>query len=258
MRPAARENKEYGKIRGGIEMSEENLSREELVRELKSARERIADITLAGLDREMLRVVVEGTAEATGEVLFHALTRNVAQALGVRYAFVSELLGSKTRVRTLSVWSRSTWLDNFEYDLKDTPCEEVVGGRFCFHSTNLRQTFPRDDLLVEMEADSYLGTPLFDTTERVIGHIGVMDVLPMAGSLHDRSVLHIFAARARGALERRRMKAELDLARDSVEAAVEKRTQDLSRAIELLKTQMRPRGGERDALPDSQRGAPRG
>ncbi len=54
------------------------------------------------------------------------------------------------------------------------------------------------------------------------------------------------------------MKAELDLARDSVEAAVEKRTQDLSRAIELLKTQMRPRGGERDALPDSQRGAPRG
>ena len=194
------------------------------------ARERLADLESAGLDSETLKAVVAGTAEATGEVLFHALTRNLAQALGVRYAFVSEVLGGKTRVRTLSVWSRSAWLENFEYDLKDTPCEEVVGGRFCFHPTNLRQTFPRDEFLVEMEADSYLGTPLFDTTERVIGHIGVMDVLPMAGSLRDRSILHVFAARARS----------------------------ISRAIELLKTQMRPRGGERDALPDSQGGAPRG
>ncbi|MCZ6571602.1 MAG: GAF domain-containing protein [Planctomycetota bacterium] len=234
------------------------MSREELIRELESARERLIDLESAGLDSETLKAVVAAIAEATGEVLFHALTRNLAQALRVRYAFVSEVLGKRTRVRTLSVWSRSAWLENFEYDLKDTPCEQVVGGRFCFHPTNLRQTFPRDELLVEMEADSYLGTPLFDTTERVIGHIGVMDVLPMAGSLHDRSILHIFAARARGELERRRMKAELDLARDSVEAAVERRTQDLSRAIDLLKTQMRPRGGERDALPDSQRSAPRG
>ncbi len=53
------------------------------------------------------------------------------------------------------------------------------------------------------------------------------------------------------------MKAERDLARDSVEAAIEKRTRDLSQAIELLKTQMR-RDAEQPAHPEPQDGAARG
>ena len=37
-----------------------------------------------------LRTIVEGTAGSTGEQFFHALVKQLASVLGVRYAFISE------------------------------------------------------------------------------------------------------------------------------------------------------------------------
>ena len=39
---------------------------------------------------DVLRAVIEGTASVTGDEFFRSLVKNVASALGVRYAFVTE------------------------------------------------------------------------------------------------------------------------------------------------------------------------
>ena len=64
-----------------------------------------------------LRAIVEGTATATGTEFFFALVRELAQALNVRHAFVSELLENKVRVRTLAFWFDGKLTDNIEFDL---------------------------------------------------------------------------------------------------------------------------------------------
>ncbi len=52
-----------------------------------------------------LRAVLRGTAATTGDAFFEALTRHLAQALGVRFAFVAECTdGTRTHVRTLAFW----------------------------------------------------------------------------------------------------------------------------------------------------------
>ncbi|MFY9607735.1 MAG: sigma 54-interacting transcriptional regulator [Blastocatellia bacterium] len=161
---------------------------------------------------ETLRSVVQGTAAVTGGDFFSALVRHLASAIGVRYAFVTECTDqTKTRVRTLAFWSGESLADNIEYDLALTPCERVFEGEVCHHADNLQQLFPHDTPLVSMEAESFIGLPMYTGSGDIIGHLAVLDVKPMPNASHAMSVLSIFAARAGAELQR--LKAEQELRR---------------------------------------------
>ena len=62
------------------------------------------DSTRRGPLEDVLSLIYEGTANATGDAFFPALVKATAQAMGVRWAFVSEFAGSRERVRTLAFW----------------------------------------------------------------------------------------------------------------------------------------------------------
>src|SRR5882724_6432640 len=83
---------------------------------------------------EVLRALVEGTAGETGGAFFQSLVRNLAVAVGTRYAFVAEFAG-EWRARTLAFWFRDRIADNIEWDVHGTPCEEVVQGALCHHAS---------------------------------------------------------------------------------------------------------------------------
>ena len=50
------------------------------------------------------RAIVEGLDAEIGERFFASLVRHLAAALGVQYAFVSEIHEDRTRFWTLAVW----------------------------------------------------------------------------------------------------------------------------------------------------------
>jgi len=51
-----------------------------------------------------LRAIVEGTATDTGEAFFAALVQNLARALGVQGAWVTEYLPTARRLRAFASW----------------------------------------------------------------------------------------------------------------------------------------------------------
>ena len=151
----------------------------------------------------LLRLIAEGTASVVGgEFFFHALVHHLAEALGIKYAFVAEFAGIKTRVRTLAFWEGDHFLDNFEYELAGTPCEAVLAGEMCLYKQDIQTRFPKDQALAEMKAESYLAIPLSDTEGKVLGHLAVLDIKPMGAAPDDLSIFNIFAARARAELKR--------------------------------------------------------
>ena len=79
-----------------------------------------------------LRALVEGTAGHTGQEFFQSLVRHLAAAVGTRYAFVAVFAGG-TRVRTLAFWFRDRIMDDIEWDVIGTPCEDVMRGNLCHH-----------------------------------------------------------------------------------------------------------------------------
>ncbi len=158
-----------------------------------------------------LRKIDEGTAGATGAAFFPSLVKSLAEALQMKYAFVSKFVeGNRARVRTLAFWKGDGFLDNFEYDLPHTPCERVLAGEVCLFPEKVQDLFPdhRDDLAA-LGVESYLAIPVTDRAGHVMGHLAVMDTKPMLDDPRVLSVFKIFGVRAGAELERERMDAQL-------------------------------------------------
>lgn len=163
----------------------------------------------AGDELMALRLLTEGTAQVCGEQFFQALVQNLAAAIGVQFAFVAEFTEIKSRVRTLAYWSDGRLVDNVEYDLHGTPCQDVVRGGLCHHPKQVGQLFPLDRALVELGVESYLGVPLLDPEGAILGHLAVFDRRPMPPQPRRLYLFEIFAARAAAELLRMRMERQL-------------------------------------------------
>ena len=163
-----------------------------------------------------LRSVVEGTAAVTGKDFFYSLVYHLTCALSVSYAFVTECLEKTNpkRVCTLAFWCKENFGENFEYNIANTPCEQVIAGSPCYYPNNLRTIFPQDHDLIRLDAQSYVGVPLVNSSGKILGHLVVIDDRPMEDGSTELAILKIFAARAAAELERQ--KAERQLAYDAL------------------------------------------
>ena len=157
-----------------------------------------------------LRAIAEGTAAYVGGEFFQFLVRNLAAALGVEYAFVSEFRVDRSKVRTLAFWARDHFKDNFEYAISDTPCEKVLAGELYHCSEKVAERFPLHKQDLEgLGVESYLAIPVTSANGKVLGHLAVMDRHRMDLEQLDLSVFKIFGARAGAELERTHMDAML-------------------------------------------------
>ena len=158
---------------------------------------------LQGARPDLLWLLAEGTAAATGDEFFRSLARHAAEAMHAKYAFVAELV-SVSESRTLVFWEGGDYGAGFSYRVAGTPCQRVLAGQYCSASSGLQQMYPDDPLLVEMKAESYIGVPMITETGKVLGNIAVLHTEPMYPSDNDIAALIILAARACAELQRRR------------------------------------------------------
>lgn len=158
------------------------------------------------MTERLLRVIVEQTATVIGPDFFSTLVIQMATTLGVKYAFVGEIRQDEPdRIRSLAVCESGILIDQIEYDLKGTPCENVVGKTLCFYPENVVGLFPDNDLLVKMQATSYMGVPLFNSRGVPLGVLAVLhdDRFPHPETA--KAIIRIFSARAGTELERQRI-----------------------------------------------------
>jgi len=174
----------------------------------------VANVLALAIERkqaeETLRAIVEGTAAVTSADFFHTLLRHLTVALDAPYAFIAECVDTtNTRVRTLAFLNRGTFIENIEYALEGTPCEEVIAGKVCCHPEDVQHLFPRDSDLVSLGVQCYLGFPLLDSLDKVIGHLVMMSDQPVKFDAKTESLLSIFAARGGAELERKQVEEAL-------------------------------------------------
>jgi signal transduction histidine kinase len=168
-----------------------------------AAIEMVEDITKRKQTEKALRNIVEGTSPVIGQDFFRILVKHLASALGVQHAFVGELIGEQPdSVQTVVAWSGADYGENFQYKLAGTPCENVIGKELCCYPQGIREMFPDDHLLADMDAESYLGAPLLDSSGEPLGILAVLDNKPIENTSLVKSIVSIFAGRAAAELER--------------------------------------------------------
>jgi formate hydrogenlyase transcriptional activator len=168
------------------------------------------DITERKRAEQALRDLVAGTA-VTGEEFFPAYVRHVAAALDVHCATVAELADDQnSRLRTLAVWVGKGWAENYEYDVAHAPCGQVVReGKLFYCGERVQEMFPQCSSLADLNAVSYMGTPLFNSAGRLIGNLCIIDSKRLNDEERARSIMEIFAARAAAEMERKRAEDSL-------------------------------------------------
>jgi signal transduction histidine kinase len=171
-----------------------------------------AEILEREKSEQILRSIVEGTVSVTGVDFFRSLVRSLAQALSVRYAFISECMDAPpTRVRSFAFWEGNEFGEEFEYNLPGTPCELIISSNKyqCFPN-QIQTLFPEEKEEFEaMEAQSYAGIPLLTSTGELLGHLAVLDDKSMESTERNQAILEIFAARAAAEMERLQMEKAL-------------------------------------------------
>lgn len=174
--------------------------------------------------KEALRLIMEGTASETGSKFFQSCVRHLAQALQVQYAIVTELVvESPGFAHVLSFWAGSDWDQLVPYRITNMPCEQVYRGAICHYPQSVQTVFPTESWITEKGIVSYLGIPLQSKAGEILGHLAVMDIVPMEIDRERELILKIFAARTAAELERKQAETALQTSeaqyRDLVQTA---------------------------------------
>ena len=137
----------------------------------------------------------------SGEGFFPALARFLADDLGMDYVCIDRLAGDCLAAETLAIWFDGHFEDNVSYTLKDTPCGDVVGKTLCCFPSGVRHLFPKDQVLQDMAAESYLGATLWGSDGRPIGLIALIGRHSVADPDSVKTTLDLVAVRAAAELE---------------------------------------------------------
>jgi PAS domain S-box-containing protein len=163
----------------------------------------------------------EAVANKASDDSFGILVRGAARALDVDLSFIGVIADDKTdAVRAIAVCDRGVMQDNFEYELKGTPCEHVVGQRFRFHAEGIQALFP-DPHVKEIGGVGYAAIPLFDSRGGAMGLMAIVDRKPLLDRELTECILRIFSVRAAVELERRRAEWALRQSEESYRSIFE-------------------------------------
>ena len=144
-------------------------------------------------------------SETIGTDFLSMLARQLAGVLEAKCVYVSEFVGGKTnRVRTLAAFVEGDRREAFEFPLEGSPDAEVTSGRPCTYPRAVREMFPGDPLLHDLEAEAWVGVPLNNSEGRASGVIAVIYAQPLRLEVHFvQSMLMMFAPRASAELDRK-------------------------------------------------------
>ncbi len=157
-----------------------------------------------------LKMIVEGTAEHTGEKFFRSLVKSLAQSLNAHGVWITEYLPKQNRLRSFAFWLDDHFVEEYEYDVIGTPCEPVLeNDGICHVPDRVIELFPQDPDLTALAAVSYMGLALKDDNGDIIGHLALLDNKPMKEIPEAFAIFKIFAARAGAELKRLKYEKQL-------------------------------------------------
>ena len=141
-------------------------------------------------------------SKVVGEALFPVLVKALAESLKVRWVLVGVTdADDPEKVRTIAVWDHGPQA-NFEYPLEGSPCQNVREQGACAYPGDICTLFPKDTLLQQMGAESYIGMPLRSSAGLTLGIIAALDEKPLEDIDRKKDIIEVFAARAASELER--------------------------------------------------------
>ena len=166
-----------------------------------------------------LRQIAETVSGIGDDKFFDLITQKLCRLFHVDYAFIGLLdKDNPMQINTLSLAVRGKIHSNISYNLRGTPCENVVAKTTCVHPSGVSEEFSDDQLLIDMGVDSYIGTPLFDPQGKPLGLVVLLHSQPLQQLERIQPIMEIAAARIAAEMERQQSEKNLLKSRELLHA----------------------------------------
>jgi len=174
-----------------------------------------------------IQEIIEAVSSSYGDEYCSKIIPAMSKIIGADYTFIARINSQERSCKTEVLVAKGKIVDNFEYALADTPCADVADNSVCFYPKDICNYFPKDQLLIDMSIQAYLGTPLVDSKQNVIGIIVALYKSECTNISETKALFQLFSGRIAAELERISYEQSLE---DTIEA----RTKELTETINLL------------------------
>ncbi|BFM18139.1 hypothetical protein R50073_43220 [Maricurvus nonylphenolicus] len=168
-----------------------------------------------------VRAIVSSLSSTRGEDFFNTIVQALSQAIDAEHTYVAELSDDYSVATTVAYAHDQEICENFSYELADTPCANVCEDSICVYNGDAQAAYPKDELLVEMGVDSYVGAPLKDSKGQVQGILIALFSAPLEDIHSVESLFLLFSGLISGELERRNTQGHLNIKEMMVDALEE-------------------------------------
>ena len=138
------------------------------------------------------------------DTFFKELVGNLAFITKAKHVLISKTEDEATPdiIETVAFWSNGEFIENIRYALAGTPCEDILKGNTRFYSERVQELFPEDEYLNKLDAEGYLGCPIVSPSGHILGHIAILDTIPLKNEQELTVIVKAFAALASSEFER--------------------------------------------------------
>jgi len=151
-----------------------------------------------------------------GNEFFKVMVKHLSDALEAQHVFVGSLEDNRL-IKSICLYSLGQYIQDFQYDLGHTPCENVIGQTACTYPENVAKLFPHDQLLKDMNVEGYVGVPLFDSNQHATGILVALFNTPIKDPNLAESILLLLAGRFGAELEHLAIKKQLEEKNKTIE-----------------------------------------
>lgn len=178
------------------------------------------DITEQKLIQDTQFFLINSSFLGDRETFFKSLARFLSKSLDMDFVCIDKLTGDNLSAQTLAMYYLGKFEDNIVYTLKETPCGEVVGKDICYYPKGVKNLFPYDKALQDLNAESYVGTTLWSSDGNPIGLIAVIGKKPLTDYRLVETILSMVSSRAAGELERSEVEIQLKQRQEELEKQI--------------------------------------
>ena len=168
------------------------------------------DVTDQKHVNDTIRHIAAGVSVTNGEKFFQQLVQSLAELLDADYAYVDVPdeynIG---QMKTLASWTSGDFVPDWSYMVSGTPNQRVLLDQVCVIPRGIRDEYPNYKALARLNAESFIGFPLKNSEDKVIGVLGIIDHSPLEYTRQVQEIMAIFAARASSELQRLEAEAHI-------------------------------------------------